>query len=66
METEYQYNSTTITARNVMVDCEGWLDEGVDVFIDGKFVGSLVGWSAKSRGLSKEIEKQFSETLKHY
>jgi hypothetical protein len=38
-----------------MIDLEGWLEEGVDVCIEGKFVGSLVGWSAKSRGLLKKI-----------
>jgi len=55
-----------VEVKDVMVDIEGWLEEGVDVFIEDKYVGYLVDCSEKCHNIWKAIDYKFKETLNHY
>lgn len=65
MTRELIIEGLTVKVKDCMTDVEGWLENALDVFIDGKYVGNLIEVSTKTRGLKRIIETEFKTQLNY-
>ena len=64
MNRALKIDNLNVEVRDVMTDIEGWLENSVDVHIEGRFVGNLIELSTNSRTLKREITKYFDMAIK--